>query len=180
MSAVIRLDVLLRETMRSPCHDLVTRPTGAAVRAQVLRALHEAPDIDAELDFSAVRILDYSCADEVVAKLLAAKDLPVARVVLRGVSEEHADAIEHALNCHGLAVVVVATNSTLPRLLGTVTDDGHAVFAVLLSFGRTQARAVADALAWPATRALDALQDLARRRCVLAHPDATFELGAVA
>lgn len=180
MSAVIRLDLLLRETMTTPYHDLVTRPTGAAIRAQVLRALEDAPGLDAELDFSAVRIMDYSCADEVVAKLLAAENLPVARIVLRGVSDEHVDAIEHALNCHGLAVVVVAADSTRPRLLGTVPDDGHAVFTALLGFGRTEAQPVALSLAWPAARALEALQDLARRRCVLAHPDATFELGAVA
>lgn len=180
MSAVIRLDLLLRETMTTPYHDLVTRPTGAAIRAQVLRALEAAPGIDAELDFSAVRIMDYSCADEVVAKLLAAEHLPVARIVLRGVSDEHADAIEHALNCHGLAVVVVAIDSTLPRLLGTVPEDGHAVFAALVSLRRAAAIPVANALAWPTARAFEALQDLARRRCVLAHPDATFEFGAVA
>ncbi|MEO5799725.1 MAG: hypothetical protein ABIZ70_02455 [Gemmatimonadales bacterium] len=180
MSAVIRLDLLLRETITTPYHDLVTRPTGAAIRERVIRALEAAPGLDAELDFSAVRILDYSCADEVVAKLLAAEHLPVTRIVLRGVSDEHADAIEHALNCHGLAVVIVAADSTLPRLLGAVTDDGHAVFAALLSFGRTEAVPIANSLAWPAERALQALQDLARHRCVLAYPDATFELGAVA
>ncbi|MEP6590568.1 MAG: hypothetical protein ABJC19_05250 [Gemmatimonadota bacterium] len=180
MSAVIRLDLLLHETLCSPYHDLVTRPTGAAIRASVLRALRDAPGVDAALDFSAVRVMDFSCADEVVAKLLAADDLPVARVVLRGVSEDHAHAIEHALNCHGLAVVAVVTNSMRPRLLGSVSDDGHAVFDALIAFGRSLAMPIADSLSWPATRAQDALQILARQRCVLAYPDATYELGAVA
>ncbi|MES2124303.1 MAG: hypothetical protein V4503_06395 [Gemmatimonadota bacterium] len=180
MSAVIRLDLLLHETLSSPYHDLVTRPTGAAVRAGVLRALREFPGIDAALDFSAVRVMDFSCADEVVAKLLAADDLPVHRVVLRGVSEDHAHAIENALNCHGLAVVAVIIDSPRPRLLGCVTDDGRAVFAALIPFGRSEATPIADALSWPAARAQEALQALVRQRCVLAHPDATYELGAVA
>ena len=180
MSAVIRLDLLLHETVSTPYHDLVTRPTGAAIRARVLLALQDAPGVDVALDFSAVGVMDFSCADEVVAKLLAADDLPVARVVLRGVSADHADAIAHALTCHGLAVVAVAIDSTHPRLLGSVTDDGRAVFAALITFGRTHALPIADALAWPSARALEALQELARRRCVLAYPDATFELGAVA
>ncbi len=180
MSAVIRLDLLLHEIVSAAYHDLVTRPTGAAIRARVLLALRDTPGVDAALDFSAVGVMDFSCADEVVAKLLADDNLPVARVLLRGVSEDHVDAIQHALACHGLAVVAVAGNSTRPRLLGTVPEDGHAVFAVLISCGRAEALPIAEALAWPAARALEALQDLARRRCVLAYPDATFELGAVA
>ena len=180
MSAVIRLDLLLHEAISTPYHDLVTRPTGAAIRARVLRALQDTPGVDAALDFSAVGVMDFSCADEVVAKLLTADDLAVTRVILLGVSEDHADAIEHALTCHGLAVVAVVIDSTQPRLLGSVTDDGHAVFAALVAFGRAQATPIADALSWPAARALEALQDLARRRCVFAHSDATFEFGAVA
>ena len=180
MSAVIRLDLLLHEAVSTPYHDLVTRPTGAAIRARVLRALQDAPGVDVVLDFSAVGVMDFSCADEVVAKLLAAKDLPAPRVVLLGVSADHADAIEHALTCHGLAVVAVVADAEHPQLLGSVTADGHAVFAALIPFGRTHAALIADALAWPAARAFEALQELAQRRCVLAHPDATFELGAVA
>jgi hypothetical protein len=178
VSAVIRLDLLLHEAVSASYHDLVTRPTGAAIRAGVLRALQATPGVDAALDFSAVGVMDFSCADEVVAKLLTADDLTAARIVLLGVSEDHADAIEHALTCHGL--VVVAVVSTHPRLLGSVTEDGRAVFAALIACGRAQATPIADALAWPAARAREALEDLARRRCVFAHPDATFEFGAVA
>lgn len=180
MSAVIRLDLLLRESVNTPYYDLVTRPTGAAVRARVLLALRDAVGPDAALDFSAVRIMDYSCADEVVAKLLSSEELPVARVVLLGISDEHADAIEHALICHGLAVVALNIDASAPRLLGSVPEDGHAVFSALLEFGRCEAVPIAVALAWPTARALEALRDLARRRCVLEYPDATFELGAVA
>jgi hypothetical protein len=181
VSAVIRLDIVLREAVETPYCDLVTRPTGAAVRQRVLTALRGTPGGEALLDFSGVGLVDFSCADEVVAKLLPeALAMPVTRVVLRGVHEHHADAIEHALTRHGLVVVALLTDSPRPRLLGAVSDDWRDVFGALDRIGRSPALRVAEALAWPVTRAADALAGLVCRRCVLAHPDATFELGAVA
>lgn len=179
MSAVIRLDHVLHEAVSTPYDHLVTRPTGAAVRTRVLQVL---ADVGAEayLDFSAVGTLDYSCADEVVAKLLAAGELaPIPRVVLRGVREDHAEAIGEALTRHGFVILAVVDNGR-PCLLGAVSDDAQAVVDALTRLGRAAAALVAEALAWSTPRALDTLEDLARRRCVLAHPDATFELGAVA
>lgn len=59
---------------RSVCHlysDLVTRPTGAAVRREIEHQLAAAGDRTLTvIDFSQVGLLDFSCADEVVAKLL--------------------------------------------------------------------------------------------------------------
>lgn len=181
MSAVIRLERLLHETVATPYSDLVTRPTGAAVRQRVLDALQEAAGDEAHLDFSAVGLVDFSCADEVVAKLVSQlRDLPVVRLHLCGLREDHADAIEHALRCHGLAVVAILVDSPRPRLLGTVPDDWQVVFGLLTEMGRAPASPVAEALAWPVARALAALDALAAGGCLRAHPDDTFELGAVA
>lgn len=184
MSAVIRLERLLHETVATPYSDLVTRPTGAAVRQRILDALGEVVGQEAQLDFSAVGLLDFSCADEVVAKLLTQlaelAQLPVVRLRLSGLREEHIEAIEHALGCHGLAVVALLSDSPRPRLLGRVPDDWRDAFAVLADLGRASVPPVAEALAWPANRALTALAALAKCGCVMAHPDDTFELGAVA
>lgn len=183
MSALIRLDLVLREALDRPYRDLVTRSTGAAVRNRVVTVLHATDERDALLDFTEVGVVDYSCADEVVAKLLLlfeAEGLPVSRVLLRGLSHDHVDAIEHVLRHHGLVIVALCIGADAPRILGDVDDDHRAVFDALAGFGRTPAAPVADTLAWPVDRARDALRALVVRRCVLAHPDATFELGAVA
>ncbi len=181
MTAVIHLDIVLREAVEAPYRDLVTRPTGAAVRSRVLGVLRDAPGGDAQLDFSGVGLVDFSCADEVVAKLLQeSQAMPIARVVLRGVHDHHADAIEHALARHDLVVVAVFVDTVRPRLLGAVADDWRDAFGALDQLGRTTADRVAASLTWPEPRAAAALGGLARRRCVLAHPDATFESGAVA
>ena len=81
----------LAEAMSMPYHDLVTRRTGAAVRVFVEHQLSGLADGSvAFLDFSRIRVLDRSCADEFVAKLM----LPLTSehptrdgyVVLHGVS----------------------------------------------------------------------------------------------
>ncbi|MDH3568711.1 MAG: STAS-like domain-containing protein, partial [Gemmatimonadota bacterium] len=68
---LIDLKAILQHTVSSAYGDLVTRPTGKAVRDGIEAALD---DLDTEsvavIDFSTVRLLDYSCADEIVGKLL--------------------------------------------------------------------------------------------------------------
>lgn len=181
MNSVIRLDIILREAVATPYRDLVTRQTGAAVRNRLLMVLRDHPGDDAHLDFSEVGLVDFSCADEVVAKLIVASaDLPVPRVLLRGVGADHAEAIEHALARLGLVVVAVLVDTDRPLLLGAIPDDCRTAFEALTEQGRVAATAIAHALGWSETRAREALEGLATRRCVLAHPDATFEFGAVA
>ena len=67
------------------------------------------------VDLSSVAILDYSCADEVVAKLLLREREPSgsAFFVLTGVKAHHRDPIEAVLERHALAVVA----ETGPRAL---------------------------------------------------------------
>jgi len=181
VSAIIKVDVMLREAVATPYRDLVTRPTGAAVRNRVLTVLRDSSDDDAQLDFSDVGLMDFSCADEVIAKLLVAiLDQPAQRLVLRGIHENHADAIEHALARYELVVVAILAESAELRLLGSAPEDWRSAFRALTTLGRVPAPPVADALAWPVPRTVDALEGLARRRCVVAYPDDTFELGAVA
>ena len=67
----IDLSSVLRRTVCDLYSDLVTRPTGAAVRDGIEKQLSELGDRSLTvIDFSHVGLLDYSCADEIVAKLL--------------------------------------------------------------------------------------------------------------
>jgi hypothetical protein len=178
---VIALDAVLREATAASYRDLVTRPTGAAVRGRLVDALRTTPRTEALLDFSRIGLVDYSCADEVVAKLIVAmRELPVWRIVLHGIRSDQADAIEHALLRHGLAVLALEQGSRRPMLLGNVPDDARGVFAVLEVTTREPVRPIADRLAWDEARTARALDHLVDCRCILAHPDATYELGAFA
>ena len=97
----IDVSSVLRRTVCDLYSNLVTRPTGAAVRTEIenLLAAWRCPSLTV-IDFSHVNLLDFSCADEVVAKLLLRFEGGAppqdAYFLLRGVREDHLDAIEHA------------------------------------------------------------------------------------
>lgn len=125
----IDLRVILRSSVASPYDDLVTRRTGAAVRGGIERALAETPGNQPTIiDFSAVRCLDLSCADEIVAKLLL--NHGARRFILRGLSESQRDALEPVLSHQQLAVVIEHAPGHLD-FLGVPGDSGAALLEEL-------------------------------------------------
>jgi len=96
----INVHAILQQSVRGFYADLVTRPTGRAVRENIERDLP--PGTIAVMDFTGVGCLDYSCADEIVAKLVRDK---VKVLLLRGLTEAHREAIEPVLAGAGLAVL---------------------------------------------------------------------------
>ena len=96
----IDVHAVLQQSVPGPYADLVTRPTGRAVRERIELTIADAPVL--WMDFSGVRCIDYSCADEIVAKLLRT----VQVLLLRGVTEAHRMALEPVLQGHGLAVAI--------------------------------------------------------------------------
>lgn len=169
MIQTIRLDHVLREAVRTPYADLVTRPTGAAVRVRIRQALDDPECRAACLDFSAVGLVDFSCADEVVAKLLL--DLPPEDgpyLLLVGLSESQREAIDHVLEWHSLAVAVVPAAGGPPAVLGRVDPDARAAFDGIASAGAGTSDEVAERLGWPPERAAAALRSLALLRLVQA------------
>jgi len=174
----IHLDAVLRETVTAPFGDLVTRPTGAAVRGRIQQAIKAASGCAlTRLDFSAVRLIDFSCADEVVAKLLLAADPAVERyVVLHGLSEDQVEAIDHVLAGHRLAVAALTLDHARPLVLGWATGDDRAAFDAVQDSGGCDAGLLARVLAWPLNRCCDTLISLASRRLVRPTPTAFMPL----
>jgi hypothetical protein len=165
----IQLAPMLRDTVTLPSTDLVTRPTGAAVRNRIEAQIATSPHPTAHLDFQAIRLLDFSCADEVVAKLLLNDDGERPRfVVLMNVEESHCEAIEQVLETHGLSIVAVAIGDSRPCMLGWSTPDLVAAFESVVDMGTGDANRLADRLGWTVERAADALQSLALRRVLQA------------
>lgn len=166
MIQTIRIGHLLRETVTTPYRNLVTRPTGAAVRNRIEAALACSDCLTALLDFSDIELLDLSCADEIVAKLLLADALPGRFVVLRGLREDQHEAIEHVLTHHRLAVAAVSQDRGEPRLLGWVTTDARTAFGCICAWGPLDATELARRLGWSGPRAGEAMAALAAHRLV--------------
>jgi len=113
----IDMHAVLQESISGVYADLVTRPTGRVVRERIERAIAGGGDTGeitiARMDFTGVGCIDYSCADEIVAKLL--RDRP-AVLVLSGITDGHREAIEPVLSGHGLAALIERADGTLESL----------------------------------------------------------------
>ena len=161
--------------------NLVTRSTGAAVRGQIELLLNESDERALTvIDFSRVSMIDFSCADEVVAKLLlryVADDAPRdAYFVFRGVTDHHSDAIEAVLQRHGLALLL-ESNGTI-EVMGVLSDDERRTWNAMYRLGRADACDIAtESSAEPhdTQRALDAL---CRRRLVMRVDDQYLTVGS--
>jgi hypothetical protein len=133
------------------------------------------------IDFSHVNLLDFSCADEVVAKLLLRFEGGTppqdAYFLLRGVREDHLDAIEAALERYQLALVMQADDGAL-LLVGTVDDAQRRAWQVLREMGRGAPEEVAIALGEAPSFAEQVLTVLHERRLVMRFDDTYVPLGA--
>ena len=123
---------VLQRTVASLYAHLVTRPTGRAVRMAIEAQLQTAGARSLSLiDLSEVVILDFSCADEVVARLV--EDAGKSRTheaffVFRGVHEPHRDQIESVLERRGLATVVETEPGSF-ELLGTRSEEEERIWS---------------------------------------------------
>jgi len=164
---------VLRQTLSCDLYsNLVTRHTGAAVRDQIEQLLEDARRRDVELtviDFSHVAVIDFSCADEVVAKLLLryVDDAAPSNAyfVFRGVNDDHWDAIEAVLERHGLALVL--SDDDGPRVVGVISDDERRAWETVCRLGCADADAAAEELAADPDQVRHALETLWRRRLLM-------------
>jgi len=167
----IDLSSVLRQTVACDLYsNLVTRPTGAAVRNQIERLLGDAHDRTLTvIDFSQVSMIDFSCADEVIAKLLLryeAENPPAeAYFLFRGVTEEHWEAIEAVLERRGLALVLEQADGI--HVVGTLSEEERRVWEMVQRLGRAPLEELAEALASTEPDVATSLDGLRRRRLVM-------------
>jgi len=124
---------------------LVTRPTGRAVRMAIETQLPGAGRLSLSvIDFSEVTVIDFSCADEVVAKLLQqylASQPPDAFFIFRGVHEGQWDQILTVLVRQGLAAVVEKEPGNF-HLVGESSPDEERVWGRLEERGKVEAEEI--------------------------------------
>ncbi len=119
---------LLKEELGNGSKDLVTRPSGEKIRERVERDMEkESNGTVIALDFSKIGIIDYSCADEIVAKLvsrLLSGEYGDKYLLLTGLNENQKENIEVALERKDLAV------------MGEMRDGARAVLGNLNNYLR--------------------------------------------
>ena len=180
MTNHIDLGTVLRQTLTASLYsNLVTRPTGAAVRTQIELQLQSSQRSLTVIDFSHVSMIDFSCADEVIAKLLLrASGDREAYFVFRGVTDDHWDAIETVLERHGLALVIERDGEV--ELVGVVEDDERRAFQAIKRRGRAECWELAGDLGEPEASVRDALLRMWSRRLIMRQGDAYMPVGELA
>ncbi len=183
---MMHIDVssVLRQTVSCELYsNLVTRPTGAAVRTQIEALLADSRERSLTvIDFSHVGMIDFSCADEVIAKLLlryahAERTDREAYFLFRGVTDDHWDAIETVLERHGLALVLETEDGA--KVVGTVDDGERVVWEKVLELGRTGPADLASALGTQEAECEAVLDTLHRRRLVMRTEEGYIAVGGI-
>lgn len=178
----IDINSVLHQTLACDLYsNLVTRPTGAAVRGQIEQMLSESSARALTvIDFTQVSMIDFSCADEVIAKLLiqyATDDPPQdAYFIFRGVTEDHRDAIETVLERHGLALALELADGI--EVVGVLSADERRVWDASYRMGRAGLADVASQVDATPADALRTLDALCRRRLMMRVDDEYVVVGS--
>jgi hypothetical protein len=179
----IDVGLLLRRTVCDLYSNLVTRPTGAAVRREievVLSGLDE-PSLTV-IDFSQVGLLDFSCADEVVGKLLDSVRRQVivtdTYVLVRGVRDDHLEAIDQVMQRYDLAVIA-EDNDGAWRVVGPLDNEMRNVLDAVQRCGRVVKSDVMREVGRPESDVEASLDGLLARRLVMREDDAYVSLQSV-
>lgn len=169
----LRFDLsdLVRQSVATLYSHLVTRPTGKALRLGIESQISELGAVCVTtLDFSEVVVLDYSCADETVAKLIQRfqrEDRPAdAYFIARGLDDRHLQAVEAVLERHALAMVAELPGGGT-TLLGHATALERSTWAAVESLGHSDPGVVAERVDVTETVAIGTLDALFRRRVMV-------------
>ncbi len=127
--------------------NLVTRETGRSIRESIEARLEREPEgTVVALDFSHVAIIDFSCADEVISKLVArlqGLEYGDKYVVLHGLTPTHEENIAVALERKKLAVLVSRADGSW-RLLGSLNPYLNEALQFVMHQREITARDLAD------------------------------------
>jgi len=154
---------------------LVTREEGRLILSEIERQLYEqSQESILVLDFTNVKFIDLSGADEVIAKLASrvrSGEYGGRRVVVTNLTEQHLYNIERALQDKGLALLQV-TNGTV-SIIGALNKYLLETFMFVTQKVSTTARELADEANIPINTASTRLLNLFNEGLVARVEDST-------
>ncbi|MFZ3064101.1 MAG: STAS-like domain-containing protein [Nitrospirota bacterium] len=160
---------LLKEELKNGSADLVTRPSGQVIRERIEKDLskEKAGEVIA-LDFSKIGIIDYSCADEIAAKLISrliSGEYGEKYIILTGLNDNQRENIEVALERKELAVMAEMRDGK-KALLGDLNNYLKETLNFILKKGKVTASDLCNALKLPANTVGTRLLNLYKKRLV--------------
>ena len=160
---------LLKEELRNGSSDLVTRPSGQVIRERIERDVAQEEDgAIVALDFSKIGIIDYSCADEIVAKLISrllSGEYGDKYITLTGLNENQKENIEVALERKDLAVMAEMKDER-KILLGSLNNYLKETLNLILKKGKISAKDLSEIMKLEANTSGTRLLNLYKKRLV--------------
>ena len=163
------LHKLIKEELKNGSIDLVTRPSGQVVRNRIETDIAKEEDgVVIALDFSKIGIIDYSCADEIVAKLISrllGGEYGNKYFILTGLNENQEENIEVALEKKGLAAIAVKRSGD-KVLLGILHNYLKETLNLIQKDGKLTAKELSQAMNLEANTSGTRLLNLHKKRLV--------------
>lgn len=160
---------LLKEELKNGSSDLVTRYSGQVMRERIERDIANEKDGEIiALDFSKIGIIDYSCADEIVAKLISrllSNEYGDKYITLSGLNENQKENIEVALERKDLAVIVEMKDGK-KLLIGNLNNYLQETLNLISKKKKLTASELSTALKLPANTSGTRLLNLHKKRLV--------------
>ena len=160
---------LLKEELRNGPADLVTRQSGQIIRSRIEKELEQKRDGEViALDFSKIGTIDYSCADEIVAKLISrllGGEYGDKFIVLTGLNENQRENIEVALERKDLAVIGWMRDGN-EALLGNLNNYLRETLDLVLRKTEITAKELSEALTLEMNTSGTRLLNLYKKRLV--------------
>ena len=161
-------------------NDLVTRDTGVKVRERLAGILGAAEDgLVLDLDFTNVGIVDFSCADEVLAILLSrliSDEYGLKYIFLSGLNEHQKENIQVALERKKLAVLNAGLEGEW-EIVGVLNPYLVETRNFVMANGKVTARQMADELMMELNTSGTRLLNLFNKRMVARVEDVISEGG---
>ncbi len=160
---------ILKKELKNGSNDLVTRPSGQIIRIHLEKAIEKEKDGEViALDFSNIGIIDYSCADEVIAKLISrllSGEYGDKYIILIGLNDTHKENIEVALERKDLSMIGQMNNGK-KILLGNLNNYLRETLEFIFKKGKITASDLSKSLKIPANTSGTRLLNLHKKRLV--------------
>ena len=160
---------LLKEELKNGSSDLVTRPSGQVIRDRIEKDIAKEEDgAVLTIDFLNIGVIDYSCADEIVAKLISrllGNEYGNKYIILTGLNENQKENIEVALERKGLAVMAEMRDGNR-ILLGSLNNYLEQTLNMIIKKGRLTAKELSQAMNLEANTSGTRLLNLHKKRLV--------------
>lgn len=149
---------------------LIMREIGEKTKEAICRKLSElAQNTVLEMDFSSIRFIDVSCADEVVVKVLArleASEYPDKFIILSHIDAQHRENIETALKVAKKAVIVKENGGW--SILGELVNSYRKALSKVIELGSITARELQEEMGYNTVNQASTKLIFIYQRCLIA------------